>query len=178
MDIIADISSMGDLQKYLNKQMKSGKISAESIGMGQAEIETILKSEAERLKKWIEFYLSQYYSLPQFTPKLGGYKRTYGLRKSVDVTPIVNQDGSTSIDVFFNDDCIHPSVMGGEDGFTASLINYGWSWGNQRPYFDHHPGYDFVGMAVNEFMRNNKYGIQVTINARYGSEVIDYREFF
>lgn len=163
-------NSQADIEKYF----RSGK-GADNVGFSidRSQINKLLKEEAGRLQDIIKTHILYYYR--SYSPT--EYVRTHRLLDSVKVDVVKTKDGFPSIDVYFDDECVHPSVMGGESGFTATLLNYGWNWSPVRHRFSYFEGYDFVEYAVNEFIAGNPYGLKVTVKAQYGSEVIDYREF-
>jgi len=156
------MSSIADQLKNINvMQLKM------SNGMTYEEV---LKSETKRLKKCIIDELQNYYNT--YDPVYLQY-RTENLLDALELDDNVRISGvgnTLSVYLNFNHDMSYnPSILGGDEGYTPYLLNYGWKWENQPStpiyrfsYFD---GIHFLENARKKFEEQNPYGIKVNIES-------------
>jgi len=162
--------SLGDVKNYI-----AGNPSKVKLTNGKT-IVSIIQLEAERLAKCIERKIAEYYT--SFTPE--EYNRTMDLINAVRVSAVVTKENIISAKVYFDDSAIKPSVLGGEDGFTPVLMNYGWSvdsgWHKDIENFGYKPGAKFIESAIEDFQKQNNYGlkVQVSVDAPGISEIWDF----
>lgn len=154
---------MSDLQAKVEKLLKRKDIGKRLKFDDGKTINEALKSEAQRLQQILIKHINAYYA--SYDPVQ--YNRTYQMRDSVKVETSVKD---MSIAVYFNQKAYHPSLLGGNPGFTPVLIDSGWVWKNQSVpiyRFTAYEGYGFIQQAVDEFNRTTKYKFQVNVESKY-----------
>lgn len=154
---------MSDLQAKVEKLLKRKDIGKRLKFDDGKTINEALKSEAQRLQQILIKHINAYYA--SYDPVQ--YSRTYQMRDSVKVETSVKD---MSIAVYFNQKAYHPSLLGGNPGFTPVLIDSGWVWKNQSVpiyRFTAYEGYGFIQQAVDEFNRTTKYKFQVKVESKY-----------
>lgn len=127
----------------------------------------ILKSESERLKQYIQDAIDETVYMSYY-PKV--YKRSYQFERSLYVDDFVDIDitGSTmTMYIKFNDVlAYHNSLWNGSDGYLPILLDQGWSWHNSNVNIyrlSNFGGYHFLDQAIQNYNRDNPYGIIVKI---------------
>ena len=153
--------------------------------IGKKNIENQLKKAALDLKKIIEKNMRDYFT----THRSAEYIRTHNLEKSVDTSDVVIVEPTLKganfcIYVYFDEKALHRSGFGvwgdnskkfgkfQEDSYgfndnvmnTAIAVDQGYSvskpvWFKDIPKFGKRVGAHFVDKAIDEFNRQNKYGI-------------------
>ncbi|MCI1763635.1 hypothetical protein [Heyndrickxia oleronia] len=165
---MATFKNLNDLAKYLSSQKGTQAIT------GSNNMMIALKEAADLLYKLLHKQLQAYYD--SYTPvDPGGYTRTFGLLNSLRISPITQNGNELSISVYFDQDsATHPSLFGGDAGFTPILINEGWEWNNNIGihHLSYYEGFHFVEKAINEFNAKNKWGFKITKEGHYKGKKI------
>lgn len=151
---------MKDLAKFLNSPQGTAQV------VGHQNIKHALKEAADLLYKLLHKQLQSYYN--SYEPKV--YQRTYGLLNSLRISPITHSGNQFSISVYFDKgSATHPSIFGGEEGFTPILLNEGWEWNNNIGIhrLSYYEGFHFVEHAIAEFNKVNKWGFKISKDGEY-----------
>lgn len=145
-------------------------------------VDETLKSEAERLKGMIQKYIDEYYA--SYKPRV--YHRRNGLKNGLRIdTEVKNR----SISIYFDDNTVWGESYQTHDkpfGFEPILIDAGWLVHSRTPKqykstrdpvyrYDYYEGYHFLQSALDEFEKDNPYGlhIEIIINPRASSDFSD-----
>lgn len=148
------VTSMGDLAKLISSQQGAALVATNQ------QVKRNLEEAANLLKSLLQQKLQDYYD--SYEPLV--YERTYALLNSLRVDAVQQKGALLSIKVYFDDSATHPSLFGGEAGFTPTLINEGWSWSNGMNIYhlSHYEGFHFVERALEAFDEQNRWGFKVT----------------
>lgn len=130
----------------------------------------ILQKETNRLKNILQRHLEDYYK--SYSPI--AYERgQYGgnLRKALSVEDIctLSSNGMTiTMELKINENAIHNSIINKSKSNAFWLMNDGWRVKKNTRFkniyrFGHYEGAHFVEHAIEEFDKNNKYGIKVEV---------------
>ncbi len=129
-------------------------------------IQQQLKEEARRFKDILQKHIDDFYNA--YTPVL--YNRTYNMRNSIYVDDAVDveiSNGNLRIIVKYSNDVFHSSLFGEEQINTLYLMDSGYKvnkgWHKDIPYFGFRSGSGFLQKAVDEFNRDNYFGIKAEV---------------
>lgn len=153
------------MAKYKMSDLKSmGKSGgAKSTAAASQALNVQLKQAGEELKRILTRKVQEYYN--SYEPQV--YIRTNEMIKSIRLSPVEIKGTKAQIKVYFDEGSIHPSVMGGEPGWTGTLIGEGWKWKDQsKPIyrFTYFEGTDWFDESIKEFNQINKWGFTVYKN--------------
>lgn len=136
------------------------------------EAEVILKKEVERLKDCIQNRIDEY--MDSYSPIL--YQRTGGFQNSLYVDDFLDINIETnriSVKLAFGSGAYHNSgdgILGwngnGEEVNVAILLEYGYQvqkdvWFKNIENFGYRHAGRFVQNGINDFNKNNPYGIKI-----------------
>ncbi|QSF43266.1 hypothetical protein [Paenibacillus tianjinensis] len=151
-----NFNNLNDLSKYI------GSPAGQQTVMGKKNIKNALREAAILLEKIMYEQLQDYYA--SYTTVI--YERTYGLLNSLRISPIKQVGNELQIMVYFdNESATHPSILGGDPGYTADIINDGWAWKDQSVdiyRFSRYDGFHFVEKSIDIFNTRNKWGFKIS----------------
>ncbi|GHT18074.1 hypothetical protein AGMMS49573_10780 [Endomicrobiia bacterium] len=154
-------NNLDDVKKYIKQNINTIRLT------NGETIEGILKGEAKRLKAIITEHISWHYL--SYRNKEEYRRRTYGLINSLCVENMVKNGNEVSVRVYFDEKtATHPSLFGGESGFTPILIDQGWEvkkdvWFKSKYMLGYFEGTDFIKSAVDAYNANNQYGFTISV---------------
>lgn len=146
-------------------------INLNKVKINGKPIKTILKEEADRLYRCIQFYIDEYYAT--YKPKV--YDRTYRFQGAMYVENFLDIKiiGNTiQLQIKFNDDlAMHDSIYDNGVGYVPVLINDGWCWkgweNKPEDHFHKYSGYHFIEKGIDDFNRLNPYHIKINVEKIY-----------
>jgi hypothetical protein len=157
---MATFNSISDLQNWINTQHGQNSV------LDENHIRTVLTEAGHKLEEYLKEGLENYFT--SYTPT-SGYVRTGNTIGSIHVgEPQKLNINQWQLSITFDESLgNHPSLFGGESGFTPWLLNSGWQWKNQpeppKEHFSRFVGTNFITEAVNKFNAENVYGLKVEV---------------
>lgn len=132
----------------------------------------ILKQEAERLKELIAKYIRLYYE--SYSPRKYVRYNPYNMAQRLRVKPMREEKGFIICfdeDFVWGESVVSPGTM---YGFEPILIDTGWQVNPKVTFsnvyrFGYYEGYHFIEKAIQEFNKDNPYGIGVKIEINTGA---------
>jgi hypothetical protein len=164
---------VGDIQKYYQSKLNNGnknvlnEIKTKNGQSFEVVTDTMLITEAERLRKCIQTRIEEYYSTyPESVyPEMA---RTNGLRNALKVEKSVRNDGDKKyVGLYFEDsESWGRSFVTHEwNGFKPYLINEGWTvrqpvlFKNTRA--GHQDGFHFIEKGIEDWRKDLKNPVEV-----------------
>jgi hypothetical protein len=132
----------------------------------EAKTKRMLIDAGHKLQKLLIEELDNYFA--SYMP-VSGYKRTGNTIGSIHVgEPMLLTTNQWELSINFDEGLgNHPSLFGGEEGFTPWLLNSGWEWKNQpttpKEHFTRFVGTNYINKAVERFNSENEYGLKIEV---------------
>lgn len=167
---------MKELKKMASLQEQLKRISANLNNSNVVKV--LLQKEANKLYACIYEEIQNYYL--SYQPKVWEEYRTYGLLNSLRIEPIKQFGNQLSIRIYFDESmATHPSIFGGESGFTPLLINYGWKWSNDPGIYhlSNYEGYHFVEKGIQKYINSSPLNIKINVNGTYKGKNVANQEY-
>lgn len=153
--------SLSQIAKFANTP--AGQL--ELLKMKSQDIEKLLIKASQELEGYLKEGLQRYFD--SYKPS-GMYTRTGQTMRDIRLgLPIQTSPGIWNISIEMNSP--HESLFGREDGNTLSLINTGYVAEKlednigEVEHFTRFKGTNYVQEAIDQFNRNNKYGMKVKV---------------
>lgn len=160
--LVPTFSNIGDLKKYLESS------NGQNLVLSSKGMQSLLMSEANRLKNCIQKRLDEYYN--SYQPNR--YERTDALKKALRVDDNVKVSFNNtmfSVKINFDEASVEADSLFSDTTYNkAALINYGWQvkkdvWFKDIEHFGWQRGFHFIEKGIDDFNQTNPYGIKVMI---------------